>query len=356
MQPTVNQLPINTMEKTINLDHKTIVISRTDSIGDVILTLPLCVWLKQKYPTAKLLFLGSSYTQSIVQCVPEINDFLDWKVLESLPVQDRISYLKNLKADVFLHVFPRKELAHLAKKAGIPYRIGTSHRTFHLLTCNVRPNFTRRNSPLHESQLNFELIRSLGLNSIPSMEEMNVLVTSFKAPKTELPEEILSFLNGLQKTYILHPKSQGSALEWGIDNYIELAKLLLSNGYKVVFTGTEVEGVQFRNKIPEDACCRDTSGKLTLNQLIQLIDLSNGLIACSTGPLHISGVLGKQTVGLYSPRKPIHPGRWKPIGKNATTLVFDENCALCGRGKSCDCITKITPTRVFEALIGTNIK
>lgn len=338
------------MEKTSNLDNKTIVISRTDSIGDVMLSLPLCVWIKQKYPSAKLLFLGSSYTKSVIQSVPEIDDFLDWKVLESLPVQDRISYLKNLKADVFLHVFPRKELAHLAKKAGIPARIGTSHRTFHLLTCNVRPNFTRKNSPLHESQLNFELIRSLGLNSIPSMEEMSKLIQSFKAPEIDLPNEISTFIQGTEKTYILHPKSQGSALEWGIDNYIELAKLLLSNGNKVVFTGTEVEGVQFRDQIPEDAFCMDTSGKLTLSQLIQLIDLSNGLIACSTGPLHISGALGKQTVGLYSPRKPIHPGRWKPLGKNAITIVFDENCTICARGKSCDCITKITPTRVFQAL------
>ena len=45
--------------------HK-IIISRTDSIGDVMLTLPLCVWLKEKYPNTELVFLGRTYTESIV--------------------------------------------------------------------------------------------------------------------------------------------------------------------------------------------------------------------------------------------------------------------------------------------------
>jgi ADP-heptose:LPS heptosyltransferase len=35
-----------------------IIISRTDSIGDVILTLPLCVWLKKQFPQTELIFLG----------------------------------------------------------------------------------------------------------------------------------------------------------------------------------------------------------------------------------------------------------------------------------------------------------
>ena len=54
--------------------HK-IIISRTDSIGDVMLTLPLCVWLKEKYPNTELVFLGRTYTESIVSSFSCIDQF-----------------------------------------------------------------------------------------------------------------------------------------------------------------------------------------------------------------------------------------------------------------------------------------
>ena len=337
--------------KYLQITNQTIAISRTDSIGDVILTLPICVWLKKKFPLSKIIFFGSSYTKPVIDCLPEVDNVIDWKIIEDLPVQERVSFVKSLKIDVFIHVFPRKEIASLAKKAGIPYRIGTSHRPFHFLSCNIRPNFTRKKSELHESQLNFELLRPLGLESIPSLNEISDWMNSFKAPQINLPEEINSFLLINNKTIILHPKSQGSALEWGIKNYISLANLLLEHGFGVIFTGTEKEGLLFRNEIPKHPNLLDSTGKLTLDELIVLIDKCKGLVACSTGPLHISGILGKKTCGLFSPRKPIHPGRWKALGKDVHIFTYDNNCPVCSKKKECNCIEKIQPDLILKTLI-----
>jgi ADP-heptose:LPS heptosyltransferase len=337
--------------KHLQITNQTIAISRTDSIGDVILTLPVCVWLKKKFPSIKIIFLGSTYTKPVIECLPEVDHVIDWKLIEDLPVQERVTFVKSLKIDIFIHVFPRKEIASLAKKAGIPYRIGTSHRPFHFLTCNIRPNFTRKKSDLHESQLNFELLRPLGIVSIPSLNEISDWMTTFKAPQINLPEAINSFLLINNKTIILHPKSQGSALEWGIKNYISLANLLLEHGFGVIFTGTEKEGLLFRNEIPKHQNFLDSTGKLTLDELIVLIDKSKGLVACSTGPLHISGILGKRTCGLFSPRKPIHPGRWKALGKDVHIFTHDNNCPTCAKKKECNCIEEIQPNLIFETLI-----
>jgi ADP-heptose:LPS heptosyltransferase len=337
--------------KHLQITNQTIAISRTDSIGDVILTLPVCVWLKKKFPSIKIIFLGSTYTKPVIECLPEVDHVIDWKLIEDLPVQERVTFVKSLKIDIFIHVFPRKEIASLAKKAGIPYRIGTSHRPFHFLTCNIRPNFTRKKSDLHESQLNFELLRPLGIVSIPSLNEISDWMTTFKAPQINLPEAINSFLLINNKTIILHPKSQGSALEWGIKNYISLANLLLEHGFGVIFTGTEKEGLLFRNEIPKHPNFLDSTGKLTLDELIVLIDKSKGLVACSTGPLHISGILGERTCGLFSPRKPIHPGRWKALGKDVHIFTNDKNCPLCAKKKECNCIEEIQPNLILETLI-----
>lgn len=320
-----------------------IIISRTDSIGDVVLTLPLCAWLREKFPEAKLTFLGKNYTRDVVACFDCVDEFISVEEIEALPVINRLNFIKS---DVFIHVFPNKELAALAKKARIPIRIGTSHRVYHLLTCTHRLNFSRKSSNLHESQLNFELAKPLGIKEIPSLEEINGSLSHFKIPSVDLPE-FLSELD-FSNTVILHPKSQGSAMEWPLENYIELAERLVMMGKTVCLTGTEAEGLQFRSEVQNNASIIDTTGRLTLTQLIKLCAFAEGLVACSTGPYHLSAVFGKKAVGLFSSRKPIHPGRWTALGDNSAALVFDENCAKCKKGKNCNCIEKIEVDRVIR--------
>ncbi|MFN5633067.1 MAG: glycosyltransferase family 9 protein [Flavobacteriia bacterium] len=333
-----------------SLDIQRIIISRTDSIGDVILTLPMCAWLKSQFPNCTVIFLGKSYTKPVVDCYSAVDEFVDWQEIENLPSAEKVERIAALNADAVVHVFPVKEIASLSKKAKIPMRIGTSHRGFHLLTCNHRVNFTRKRSDLHEAQLNFELLRPFGLTEIPSLELVKEYGRLFKPVSVDLPHEVNKILNGTSKCVILHPKSQGSALEWPLERYMELAIGLANEGTTVFFTGTQQEGEQFRAIIPVHERIVDLSGKLTLSELIVLISKVNALVACSTGPLHIAGVCGTHAVGLYSPRKPIHPGRWQPIGKDVQVLVKDADCPMCKKGKKCLCVQQISVEQVFNTL------
>jgi len=97
-------------------------------------------------------------------------------------------------------------------------------------------------------------------------------------------------------------------------------------------------------------------GKLSLNEFISLIANSDGLIAASTGPLHMASSLGVNAIGLYSSRRPIHPGRWSPIGKKAQSVVFDQKCRNCAKGEDCDCITNISPQKIMDLLVSLNPK
>ena len=322
-----------------------IIISRTDSIGDVILTLPLCVWLKKQFPQTELVFLGRIYTKDIIACFDVVDTFLNFDDFSSLPTSERIA---RLKADCIIHVFPNREIAALSKKAKIPMRIGTAHRVFHLLTCNYRLNFSRKRSLLHEAQLNFELLKPLGLNEIPSFEALFESLNHFNIPTVSLPTEFSGI--DLSNTIILHPKSQGSAVEWPLEKYIELAQVLVQQKKTVIFTGTENEGKEFSAILPVHPQIIDSSGKLNLNQLICLISSCEALVACSTGPYHIAGISGIKAIGLFSPRKPIHPGRWKALGDKSVALVFDASCSNCKKGKACSCIENISVQSVLLAI------
>jgi heptosyltransferase-3 len=322
-----------------------IIISRTDSIGDVILTLPLCVWMKKQFPQSELVFLGRTYTKDIIACFDVVDTFLNFDDFSSLPTSERIA---RLKADCIIHVFPNREIASLSKKAKIPMRIGTAHRIFHLLTCNYRLNFSRKRSLLHESQLNFELLKPLGFNETPSFDSLFQSLNHFNIPTVPLPTEFSGI--DLSNTIILHPKSQGSAVEWPLEKYIELAQVLVQQKKTVIFTGTENEGKEFSAILPVHPQIIDSSGKLNLNQLILLISSCKALVACSTGPYHIAGISGIKAIGLFSPRKPIHPGRWKALGEKSVALVFDSFCSNCRKGKACSCIENISVQSVLSSI------
>lgn len=316
-----------------------IIVSRTDSIGDVSLTLPLCSWIKSKFPGVTLVFLCKRYTQELVRCFKPVDEIL---LLEDLEMDDQNTRNEKLRSDIILHVFPSKKIARWAKQAGVEYRIATSHRWFHWFTCNIRISFTRKNSSLHEAQLNFNLLKPLGLKTIPSFEEI-------KSVKYDviIPSKPDFFSPGY---VILHPLSQGSAINYPLKHYIALAEWFTRQGHHVLITGTEKEGVQLGSTFDHISGVTNVCGKFSLGELISLISKAKVLIACSTGPLHIAGMLDIRAIGLFSSRVPIHPGRWKPLGIQAVALVKDPHCQRCAKGLNCLCITEIQVEDVVNAV------
>ena len=328
---------------------KVFVISRTDSIGDVVLTLPMAGLLKQLHPDCFIYFLGQKYTQPVIECCNNIDAFLDWSEVKKKPIKEQVMIFQELSADEIIHIFPKKDIAKLAKRAKIPVRTGTRNRWYHFLHCNKLIKLSRRKSNLHEAQLNSMLLSDFPGREIPKLEELR----SFYGIKAleALPNELQQYLASDKINLILHPKSKGSAREWGLDNYAELIKILPQDRYNILLTGTEEEGLLFRETLVFPyPFVYDLSGKISLKELISLIYAADALVACSTGPLHIAAMLGKLAIGIYPPIQPMHPGRWAPIGENAHVLVSHKACEKCRKSADCECIRSITPAQVVEVL------
>lgn len=325
-----------------------IVISRTDSIGDVVLTLPMAGIIKQFIPGSKVVFLGRNYTKDVINLSEHVDDFISYDDLLKLPAAERIQAFRNIGATHVIHVFPVKEIAQLAKQAGIPNRIGTTNRLWHWFTCNRKVSLSRKNSDLHEAQLNTKLLEPLGIKKTFSLEELNQAYGFTRVPALDAAFESL-LVPGKTKV-ILHPKSKGSAREWGLDNFSKLISELDKHNYAVYISGTAQEGELVRSLIEKHPEAIDLTGKLSLKQFIAFINRCDALVAASTGPLHIAAALGKKAIGLFSPMRPIHPGRWKPIGKQAAYLVFDEDCEDCRNKKACDCLTKIKAADIIRLI------
>lgn len=323
-----------------------ILISRTDSIGDVMLTLPLCGFIKQHFPGVKIGFIGRTYTVPVLHACEHIDYVVNFDELGWFPIEKQLFEFEQFGADAIIHVFHNRNIAQLAKKAKIKWRVGTSHRWFHWFTCNKLVNLGRKNSELHESQLNIQLLKALIDFETPNLETLKQL-TGFN--QIEKPDEkIEAYLSKTKFNLILHPKSKGSAREWGIDNFKQLISLLPSEKFHIIITGTQAEGklmAELFNAVPN---LTNLCGLLDLEELITLIAHADGLVAASTGPLHIAAASGIHAMGIFPPIKPMHPGRWQPIGKKVKVFVHNQNCNSCRKSNICSCILQITPIQIAQ--------
>ena len=334
----------------------TFLVSRTDAIGDVVLTLPVAGRLKQQFPGCRVVLIGRTYTAPVAAACPWVDGFLNLDDLLKLPETGQLAALRAHQAAAIIHVFPNQALARLAQKAGIPLRIGTRNRWLHWLTCNRLVALSRRHSPLHEAQLNLKLLQPLGFAYPPALPEVARLVrldaAEMLAPA--LRQQLAARLPG-QLNVVLHPRSRGSAREWGLANFGQLAQLLHRAGHRVFVTGTAAEGEELAAWLRQYApfLAADLTGQLSLPQLVAFIAAADGLVAGSTGPLHLAAALGRHALGLYPPIRPMHPGRWGPLGPHAEFLVFNRpKCQDCRtRPAACTCIGAIEPVEVAARVL-----
>ena len=328
-----------------------IIISRTDSIGDVVLTLPVAKVLKDKFPGITIAFLGKQYTRPVIEACEYVDLFID----ENEFLNNEV-LIKGKKPSAILHVFPVSAIANRAMKLKIPLRIGTTNRLYHIYTCNKLVKLSRKNSDLHEAQLNLQLLRPLGIDKIFSLNEIAGMMGL--ANIVELKPEFSALLSPSKFNLILHPKSQGSAREWGLDNFSELIRLLDKERFNIFISGTQKECSLLQSLLEkQEKNVTDISGKMDLDQFISFIEKCDGLVANSTGPLHIAAALGKYAFGIYAPMRPIHPGRWAPVGKNAQYFVLDKDCNDCRKNENeCHCIKEVPPQWIKKALDNASAK
>jgi ADP-heptose:LPS heptosyltransferase len=92
-------------------------------------------------------------------------------------------------------------------------------------------------------------------------------------------------------------------------------------------------------------------GDLSLLELMQLIKHSNALLANSTGPLHLAGILGTAALGLYSPCQGLNPERWAPLGQHVHCIVGESKCKNCRKPSQTTCMQSISISRVHDLIV-----
>jgi ADP-heptose:LPS heptosyltransferase len=140
----------------------------------------------------------------------------------------------------------------------------------------------------------------------------------------------------------------GSALNWPESHFIRLGGSLLQR-FNVLVTGGLAEaplvdrvmqGISQKQSYQLDRpVLGKYIGETSLADFIGVISECDGMVAASTGPMHLAVALGKKVVTVFSPIRVQSAVRWGPYGvasgtnlgvspqDSVSVLVPDVNCA-----------------------------
>lgn len=240
--------------------------------------------------------------------------------------------------------------------ARIPVRAGRLSQWYSFLFLNQGIRQSRKSGERSELFFNFQLVQKTLIGDPRGSEKTHFLKLRPFLNKSELSDL------GISIPYVvIHPGMSGSARNWTVQQYIDLAKAL-SEDYQVVITGTPGDRVYW--KPVEDALVGQglcLAEKLSTQELVGVLAYASLVVAPSTGVVHLAAATGAPTLGLFSPVKNQSPTRWGPKGERVQTLVPEVDCpgqtiCLMNDCPKFDCMGTYGSERLIEAAKGMMAK
>ncbi|MBP9854241.1 MAG: glycosyltransferase family 9 protein [Candidatus Omnitrophica bacterium] len=338
-------------------EFKNILIVRTDRIGDVVLTTPSIRAVKKHFPNARVTVLLSPATTDLLKGLDFIDEILvddrknlhrGWRGYLSL-----ITMLRQKKFDlaVIYHTKRRTNLACFL--ANIPRRLGYKNNKYGFLLNNPAED-TRHEGLKHETQYCLDLLSKIGIQSNNSSCEV--------ARHANSDQWIKDFLvsKGIQTSdhlIVLHLSASDPARQWPKENFANLISEL-SKKYsqsKFIIIGTKESqplAADIQNMTKAEII--DTTGLITLSQMVSLLAQVQLLISNDSGPVHVAVALGTPVVSIFTRNQPgINPQRWQPLGKNSrfVSVPFNDQISFKkNRAYDPKTMGSITVGQVLEAV------
>jgi len=331
-----------------------VLLVRTDRLGDVILSTPVATALKKHFPGCRVTFLARRETRPILECHPHIDEVITADVPEFAGARGffrLVALLRKKSFDAIILLHPSFALACLAFLARIPQRLGTGYR-FYSAFFTHRVFDHRKTAQFHEAEYNLRLLKAIGIENA-HVEFHYFLSQNDRRSSIAKLAELGIKVDG--RPIILHVGSGGSARDWPLENFAALADALdVEEHRQVVFTGGPGEVDLVASVINKTrAKPLNLAGRLTIEDLMVLLERAAVFVSNSTGPLHLAVMVGAPVGAFYPPILVCRPERWGPYGRRADVLMSQqEECFRCRKTaeKQCACMAAITVQQALEKI------
>ena len=296
-----------------------IAISRTDKIGDLILSIPSIFMTRILYPDAYITLLVNSYNYPIVRYLDIVNEIIK---IDEVDEKEVIKKLRLNKTDTFIALYTDSTIGRIAKKSGAKKRVAPLSKLHSYIAYNHGVKQSRSESIKNEAEYNLDLIMSLDKAEFKDKYNIDKKIIYSESNKKNI-EAFLTKADINNDFIIISPFTGGSCKNLSIDEYAQLINKIstgLKNNVKIVIAASQ-DNKQYLNSFDQRKITIFINDNDILN-LAALIDKSSLFIGGSTGTTHIAGNLRKRCVAIYPAKPTQSKTRWGLFGNDDNTLYI----------------------------------
>ncbi len=311
--------------------HKRILITRTDRIGDVVLSTPFIKALRKHYPHAFIAMVVSPHSKDIVDGNPWLDEVIVYdKSCRHKGWASSLKFahsLKKYKFDAAFILHPTNRMHLITWLSGIPKRVGYDRKFGFLLTDRI-PHYKQLGEK-HELEYTLELLRGLNTGSCDKS-----LFMPIKAESDKWAESFI-YAQGLKdndRLLLINPAASCPSKIWPPERFAEVAdRLSAKYGLKVLIVSGPKD-LALAAKVTDNVHIPVISlaGRISLSQLASILKKSALFISNDSGPVHIASAVGTPVIAIFGRKQAgLSPKRWGPVGLKDKLLHKDIGCFEC---------------------------
>ena len=281
-----------------------ILIIKTSSLGDVVHSLPIIEDIKINYPNSIIDWVTEENYTDIIKMHKGINKVIpvsirSWrkKLFTVQTWLEITAFKKNIQSQYYDCVIDTQGLF----KSGVITQLSRS-----INKCGYDKKSARE--PIASNFYHYCYSVGQNLHAVERNRMLAGRALNYDIAKREIKYGIHppdhsykhEFINELPEKYILgfHGTSLDSKL-WDINQWVELGKKLIENGYFLVLTwGNKLEKIR-AEKISKQVGNAYVLPKVGISLLAVIIEKSHAVVGVDTGLLHLAVALNKPAIGIY---------------------------------------------------------
>ena len=333
-----------------------LLIRATNWIGDAIMALPALRAVRERFQEAKIAILARPPVVDLYRGQKICDELIAYDTMHShAGFRGRERLAQELRAhnfDVALLLQNAFDAAWLARRAGIPERIGYARDGRSLLLTKRIPVPKRGEIPVHEQFYYLELLRRAGwIDALPHQSCVKLNVLQEDAHRAEEILVAAGVRANIARLAIGAGASYGSAKCWPPSRFADFVnRFRLNTEADVILFGTAAEQ-QVSDAIATGINGSSISlvGKTTTGDLPALLSRCQIFVGNDSGAMHVAAAVGLPVVAVFGPTDPhgtapITPRRTIVQEKPYCSPCFLRRCPIDHR-----CMTRVEPEAVDVA-------
>jgi ADP-heptose:LPS heptosyltransferase len=337
--------------------QKRILITRTDRLGDVLMSLHAVAAVRRQLPESQIDFLTRAEVAPVLRGV-----MAEWHV----GLREYSPDLSLTGYDAALCLFDEPTLLADLKRTGIPTRVGNYSKLRSFLSLSHGMRQRRALGQKSEAEYNLDL-STLFLATLGKSGEYQPAPITLPVVPLGVQEAGQALkragVNPGDPFWVAHPGMGGSALNLSPAAYVRLLDSLAptQKGPLLLTLGPAEADLRLVEAILEERSQWRVLPRVSLTGVGEVFRMADLVVAPSTGPLHLAHYVGTQTLGIYSPVRSHQAKRWAPWGGAGRSLVLHPELDCPGTreclGPSCKhfyCLDRVAgaglPTPLRSAL------